>query len=258
MSDRDLPPPLAPELRLLIEDEKARPEPASDAQARLFSRLSASIGELPPGNGDGGEGGEGGAGGAIGAAAAGVRGKTTFLARLLTHPVALAGSTFALGGVLGVALDRALAVPPKIVEPQIVYVDRVVPAHTGAPSISMPSESSTAPSAGVPKPLAARVELRSPDAGAAAERDVQLAGERALLEIAKTALGRGDYSAALETLDRHAKKYPRAQLAEEREALAIQSMVGLGRVGEARVRGERFKKAFPGSMLLPVVESALR
>jgi outer membrane protein assembly factor BamD (BamD/ComL family) len=86
---------------------------------------------------------------------------------------------------------------------------------------------------------------------------VQLAGERALLDTAKTALGRRDYATALETLDRHAQKYPRAQLAEEREALAVQALVGLGRAADARARAERFKKAFPNSMLTPVVDAAL-
>jgi outer membrane protein assembly factor BamD (BamD/ComL family) len=88
--------------------------------------------------------------------------------------------------------------------------------------------------------------------------DAQLAGERALLEIARTALGKGDSAAALDALAKHASRYPRGQMSEEREALAVEALAGAGRMDEARSRGARFRRDFPNSMLMPVVDSALK
>jgi len=184
---------------------------------------------------------------------------------LSAHPVALAIAALGVGGVLGASLHGAVS--SRAPEPRIVYVDRTVTeprmastAETVPTRDEAPLASSLAASpARLPTPSSSALRS-SAGAGTGAGRsaDGQLGGERAILEIARTALGKGDYGIALETLDRHAQKYPAAQLAEEREALAIQCLVGLGRADAARARGERFRKTFPGSMLLPVVEAALR
>lgn len=276
MSDRDRPAPLAPELVSLLDDERARPDAPSELQQRLFSRLQESIAHLDGGGDDGGEddgggddgggGASGGGGGASGApTVASAAGGAGVIGALSAHPVALAITALAIGGVLGASLHWAVASGAP--EPRIVYVDRTVTGPRMASSVEVAPSREEAPlasSLAAPParlPTASSSALRSnAGAGTAAGRsaDGQLGGERAILEIARTALGKGDYGIALETLDRHAQKYPTAQLAEEREALAIQCLVGLGRADAARARGERFRKSFPGSMLLPVVDAALR
>jgi hypothetical protein len=50
----------------------------------------------------------------------------------------------------------------------------------------------------------------------------------------------------------------RIRLSEEREAMAINALVSLGRAREARHRGEAFHERFPSSLVGPSVEAALR
>jgi hypothetical protein len=146
----------------------------------------------------------------------------------------------AVGGALGAGLTA------KLQEPTIVYVDRPVAAppveSVAVPAIRHVVEES-APSASSPP---ARVASGAVDT---------LARERALLDEARASLAKGDASAALAATDRHSKEFPRGQMAEEREALAIQSMAKLGRVADARERAADFKTRYPNSVLGPVVDS---
>lgn len=87
--------------------------------------------------------------------------------------------------------------------------------------------------------------------------DTALAGERGILDIAHTALARGQTDGAIAELEKHARLYPKGQLAEEREALWVQALVGAGRYADARARGAQFGRQFPKSMLLPTVRATL-
>jgi hypothetical protein len=58
-------------------------------------------------------------------------------------------------------------------------------------------------------------------------------------------------------LGRHARKFPNGQLEEEREALWVQALVASGDAGSARARGELFRRRFPRSIQLPIVDAAL-
>jgi outer membrane protein assembly factor BamD (BamD/ComL family) len=77
-----------------------------------------------------------------------------------------------------------------------------------------------------------------------------------MLSVARTALARGQYAFALEALEHHASRYPDGRLAEEREVLAIQALVGAGRRDEARARAERFRRQHPHSLFAPVAAEA--
>jgi hypothetical protein len=85
-----------------------------------------------------------------------------------------------------------------------------------------------------------------------------LNAERALLDQAQRALSRGDAAAALTPLNTHARRFARGRLEEEREALAVKTLVALGRNDDARARGARFLARFPESIMLPSVDDALR
>src|SRR5205807_127438 len=95
-------------------------------------------------------------------------------------------------------------------------------------------------------------------AATARSRDTDLAAERAIVERARSALARGDGQGALASIAEHERRFAHGQLVEEREVLAVQSLVAAGRGQEAATRGARFRKAFPGSLLLPLVDQALR
>jgi hypothetical protein len=47
-------------------------------------------------------------------------------------------------------------------------------------------------------------------------------------------------------------------MTEEREAIAIQALVKLGRKEDARARADRFRRRFPRSVLMVVVDAAIQ
>jgi hypothetical protein len=154
-------------------------------------------------------------------------------------------------------------------EPRVVFVPRAVePAlpPLPEPSVSVASVAPLAPSVAPPegsrvaaRPVAAAKSAAEPRAVAPAApspRDPGLARERTLLDMARTALSRGDTAAALSAVDSHAREFPSSQLAEEREVLAIQALASASRTAEARRRGAAFRASFPKSALLPIVEEA--
>ncbi len=83
-----------------------------------------------------------------------------------------------------------------------------------------------------------------------------LARERAIIEVARTAVSRERYSAALEAIDRHAREFPKGQLAEEREGLRVIALARSGQSNEAGERAAAFRKRYPQSVLLPATEAA--
>lgn len=104
----------------------------------------------------------------------------------------------------------------------------------------------------VKRPTTTDDAARAPDEAARA-----LAKERALLEVARTALSRGDATAALASLEKHRAQFSDAKLGEERDALLVLALVGAGRVGEAEKAAARFERAHPRSLLLSTVKAAV-
>ena len=85
-----------------------------------------------------------------------------------------------------------------------------------------------------------------------------LEDERVLLDGARAALANGDGPAALAATAAHARKYPDGFLAEEREAIAIQALLLLGRYDEARQREAAFELRYPHSPLLQAVRASIQ
>jgi hypothetical protein len=75
-----------------------------------------------------------------------------------------------------------------------------------------------------------------------------------LLHRAQDALGSAP-SRALDLLSLHAARFPAAALGQEREVLAIDALVRLGRIGEARARAAAFAARFPTSAHLHRLEA---
>jgi hypothetical protein len=78
----------------------------------------------------------------------------------------------------------------------------------------------------------------------------QYAAELLLLEPARSSIARGDYPAALTAIDQHRREFPRSQLSEEREALRIRALWGLGQRPAALSAAKSFRKRYPRSSLL--------
>jgi hypothetical protein len=216
--------------------------PSSDVRARMRARL---VGALPGGGGSEGGRGSGsgsGSGGAGGGAGGGVG--------LPKAPLWVVAAALAVGGAVGSLVPRTPVERVIVVNapaPSAAVSVVAVPASPGLPSIDT-KDLPSAPS------IAARTNAGA-DASTARGGD-DLAAERAALDVARTALGRGDGANALAACDEHARKFPRGALGEEREAIAVQALVLEHRSDDARARAERFRKTHPRSILLPAVLAA--
>jgi len=78
--------------------------------------------------------------------------------------------------------------------------------------------------------------------------------ELRLLRRARAAVAEGDFEGALRPIAEHARRFPDGTLAEEREALRVKSLSTLGQSEEARRAASAFRRRFPHSVLLHVVE----
>jgi type IV secretory pathway VirB10-like protein len=115
------------------------------------------------------------------------------------------------------------------------------PASTAPSPVEPPAP--VAPSAPEPSPRPAARPTEAPP-----PRDADtLAEEAALLERARASLGTSP-AGALAITEEHAAKFPGGKLSVERELLAIDALRRLGRVAEARSRGEALLSRAQGSL----------
>jgi hypothetical protein len=82
--------------------------------------------------------------------------------------------------------------------------------------------------------------------------------ELKVLQPARAAVARGDFSSALSAIAEHERRFPVGQLTEEREALRVQALSGAHRTDEARRAAVAFRKRFPHSVLLSRMKEALQ
>lgn len=233
----DLPPELEPDVLDAVRDARRILEPPTDVRARMRSRLLASLPPRPDGDGgdDGGTPGE--------------KPPAAPPSPMPKVPLWTVAAALAVGLSGGLLYPRApeVRVVTVVAQPSApMAVASTVPA---APSSTLPSIAlSDLPSA-APAVAAPSASFATP--GAALE------AERAMLDVARTALGRGDGPHALGACDDHARKFPRGVLAEEREAIAVQALLLAQRSDDARARAERFQKSYPRSIFLPAVLAAV-
>jgi hypothetical protein len=224
------------ELRALIALEKNALTDPGSSRDRLATRLAPLFVPAPPPNTS--------PAGAGGGAISGWKLATAGLV------------TFALGGAAG-AVIHASATPPRV---EVRYVERLVSVDVRRDGGLEASEVPPVVARPIASPHATRPEPPRTVVSAeptAPSSDEALARERQVIERARAALMRGDATGALAAVDEHSKAFSHGQLVEIREALAIQALVRAGRHDEARQRRERFLHSFPGSMYLPVIESAV-
>ena len=255
--------PLPRELADLFESERARPAPSGATYVRILDRVSSTLVSGGPSGGDdggspGGDAGPPAAGGAGTSAGAGA-GK---LGALGSRAVGMLAAAFLVGTGAGAAIHALLATPASVAPPAASPVAQApAPTTSAAPGETVPRMAvddlpnvSVTPASARALPVGS-ASARRDDAPA---KDTSLAGERALLEEARMAMAQGRAPAAIVALTRHESEFPRGRLAEEREVMLVQALARAGRTAEAQGRARAFRERYPDSLLLPIVEGAVR
>jgi len=136
--------------------------------------------------------------------------------------------------------SRNLAAPASAPVPThsvVVLTVPVVPPATSAAADPKPPPA---------EPRAAKTKSAQP---AKSPADVY-AMELRVLQPAQQAVARKDFASALAAVAEHQRRFPSGKLAEEREALRVKALLGLGRSEDAQRAGAGFQKRFPRSALV--------
>lgn len=153
-----------------------------------------------------------------------------------------------------------MALTAAVVFPSGVWVGQRMDARTTKPHVEVSTDTSTIVSnvpTLAPTPTAApRAPLKVKEK-ITPQTDDLLAEERALLEMARTAILSNRLPEASTAIKQHETKFAMGRLREERESLKIQWLLSSGNVDAARKAVEEFSKQFPESMLLPALKEAL-
>jgi hypothetical protein len=152
--------------------------------------------------------------------------------------LAAAGVAFIAGAASGVAAY------------ELELRARPIPTSVGQTERRPPATSDETPAAGairVPLARPAALTGRSPARADAARAELRL------LEQARAAVLREDFAGALTPLAEHARRFKNGRLTEEREALRVKALAGLGRDREAERAAAAFEARFPRSPLVGAV-----
>ena len=214
------PPPLSPETRALLDQERELTPLPATVRARAMARARAALVAGTPTR----------------------RSAPTPAPR--TRWAAVAALLCLISGGVGAAAYqiRARLVPApheRPAPPPVVKVAPPAPARPAQPIANVsPTRETAVETPHLSRADAARAELR-------------------LLRQARAAVAREDYAAALPPIAEHAHRFKAGRLAEEREALRVKSLAGLGRNEEAHRAAAAFRARFPRSVLLPAVSQML-
>jgi hypothetical protein len=215
------PPPLSPELEAWLAPHRTVLPLAPSVEARAVARAVASRAEpLPQGFGP-----------AFG------RPRWVF--------AAAASAVLALGAAAYGA--RAWIVGPSPRTPAalaLIAAPRVREPHPLAAEVAAPAMDVAAPTA----PHVRRVAAKA----GAATRPTN--AELELLRAAREDVTRADFGGALAVIAEHARRFRNGALVEEREALRVKSLAGLGRQDEAQRAAAAFHARFPHSVFLSTFE----
>lgn len=215
------------DLRAMLEARSAH-EPSRSDLARLGDRLAAALppGTLPPSAAPGAPptAPPTGTGTLLSSGAAKVALATAVLAGALGGGLWLSRSDDPAPPPRPAATSSSPALPPASIAP----IEEPPPAVASASPSSSPRPSSAAPRASTTSNVAAPPEAT-------------------LLARAHDELLKGAPASALATVTEHERAYPHGALSQEREVIAIEALVALGRGDEARRRADAFHRVHPGS-----------
>jgi hypothetical protein len=222
---RDPTGPLAPPLQALLAAERRAPAPPAPRKARVLARLEPMVAAGP--------------GGATEAPPP--HGVSTLSSSKLVLLASMA-CAIGVGGAVAPGHGSAISALASRLPPPVAQAPAPSPVipPPAPPARTSPHRPSTR------KPAAATPDLAS------------LRAEAAILEHARGALAAGDPSAALATLAEAERRFPRAFLLEEREALWIRALAGNGQHEAARARAAAFHRRFPTSIQADAIAGAMR
>jgi hypothetical protein len=210
--------PLPPDVRALLDRERELPQVPASVRTRALARARAAlVAGIPASTGD---------------YDPAPRPRWIKVGASVCVAVATAAIVYQL---------RAARAPHESARPS--------PSHATQIIASPPPETATPSTTIAPSPLGAAPSNRS----ARTAQVVPGPEELRLLRQARAAVARGDFTAALSAIAEHARRFKDARLTEEREALRVRALSGLGRNGEARRAADAFAARFPRSVLLPAV-----
>ena len=248
-------PSLPGDIAALLADARSITAPPEELRARLRARLASGV--PPPPSSPPSATGEGGSptlAQSSGAAAA----------RWAQAPWWAVAAAFVVGAGVGRLLPSATSPRDETSSQRPVSFEAMERARVSSVAIApVVGPSASSPSAAGALPIQTPLSTSAPSAAAsslaahASAGPGDLAVERRLLEVARTALGRGNGADALVAVDEHARRFRHGALAEEREAIAVQALIDSDRQADARARGARFERDYPKSILLPTVRAAL-
>lgn len=257
MSDLS-PPDLPSDIAALLATERAAPGPGADVQARVLSRVEATLAAppmAPPARAAGGAA-------KLGLAAVLIAGAAlwAFWPRA-DHAVPQLPEMVVAAPVEAeppTSLETTPATPRTPIQLAARAMEtgekRIVRAPVDSNAMStrrQAADESAAPRA----TLASAPKRPAPNRRPVA---VDIESERKILLEAKRALQRGAASSALSLFVKHARVFPRGLLTEEREAGRIQALAKLGRTASAQKRAVRFERRYPSSIHLRTIRQALK
>ncbi len=213
------PSPLAPEVSALLERERDIPAVSPWQRSRAVARARASLATPYVAT----------------TAASGAAPRTRWAAAAAAALV-VSAAVGAAAYELHVRKASRPETRPEVVAP---VGDVVARAPAAEPSAVAVGELVPRPMPAVDAPMSSRAEA--------------VRAELRLLRQARVAVARGDFAAALSPIAEHARRFKNGRLAEEREALRVKALAGLGRMEEARHAAVAFRARFPRSVLLPAV-----
>ncbi|HMF40063.1 MAG TPA: hypothetical protein VKQ32_05195 [Polyangia bacterium] len=161
---------------------------------------------------------------------------------------AAAGLVLALGA--GAYAARTwIAAPPPPVPARVAPIAAPRPSEPHLPIVAAPVETEA------PEPIAplAPPHVRR-GVGKASAPAVATNAELQLLRTARQDVTRGDFAGALAVIAEHVRSFRNGALVEEREALRVKSLAGLGRQEEAQRAAAEFHRRFPHSVFLSTFE----
>ena len=222
---------LAPELMSLLARERDFADEPVEVRARAMTRARAAL---------------------DGVSSSSTR---SFWQRRVTLLVA---ATFVLAFAAAAIAGRLSLRRPTVQGPSVPAA--VTPARAHALEPARPKADVAE---GTPSEVVSEVPERpsvgpKPRRSSAADANDTDALELALLQQARGAVARGEFSTALDALLTHQRRFPAGRLREEREALRIKALAGLGRNDEAQRAAERFRERFPRSVLSDRIEETVR
>lgn len=216
---------LSPEVRALLDEERAIPAQPAAVRARAMARARAALaaGLTIP----------------VASPSRAVLRARWGAAAVLVCLASAAAVLAAYGIHAHVARVAAPVTLPPVPAPAPIVAARK--ATEAPPAVDAPADDEAPP---------APPRTPSPPRLSRAEA---LRAELRLLRRARAAVAREDFAAALVPIAEHVRRFKDGRLAEEREALRVKALVGLGRTEDARRAASAFRTRFPHSVLLPAV-----